>query len=347
MPIKTTLLGLGRIGGSLALRFNSNPDLSLNGYDGEPDVAQQAVRQGRLKRADWSLRRAVADADLVLAALPYGELPNVLRAVAPDLRPGVVVATFGPLLGPPLAWAERIFGPPVAPSSPASRGGDGGQGNEGGQVHFIACHPILNPAHLHTGEVGHAAARADLFEGGLWALAPSASCPPEALKLLADLAQLAGAAPYHVDPAEHDGLAAASDGLPVLFACALLRTAAASPGWDETRKTGDRALATATAALAEVDPAALALNRASLIRYLDLALDEMTALRQHLAASSDEQPSAALLRALDEAFLLRNAWLYDRRERNWDHVEAPGAFLPSTGETMREMLLGRWGRTRK
>lgn len=323
MPIKLTLLGLGRLGGSLALRLNANPDLTLNGYDGEPETAQQAVRQGLLKRADWNLRRAVEGADLVLADLPYTELPHVLAAIAPDVRTGCVVAALGPLLGPPLDWADKLD-------------------------YFVAVHPALNPAHLHTGEMGLAAARADLFERGLWAMAPAANCPPEALKLVADVARLTGATAYHIDPAEHDGLAAASGGLPVLFACALLSAASASPGWDETRKIADRALATATAALADADPAALARNRDNLLRYLDLAQAELTALRGLLAAGSPDAAQDALAAALAEAATLRNAWRYDRQQAVWDLPDTPtSAVLPATGEMIGQMLLGKWGRPRK
>jgi len=326
MPIKLTLLGLGRLGGSLALRLNANPDLALSGYDGEPEVAQHAVRQGLLKRADWNLRRAVEGADLVLAALPYAELPHVLAAIAPDLRAGCVVAALGPLLGPPLAWAESRLAE---------------------TAYFVAVHPSLNPAHLHTGEVGLAAARADLFERGLWAMAPALNCPPEALKLVADVAHLAGASAYHMDPAEHDGLAAASEGLPALFAAALLRAASASPGWEETRKIADRALATASAALADADPVALALNRDNLLRYLDLAQAELTALRGLLATGNADTAQNALALALAEAATLRNAWRYDRQNAAWDLPEATAAVVPATGEMIGQMLLGKWGRPRK
>src|SRR5690606_11765299 len=149
---------------------------------------------------------------------------NVLAAIAPELRAGCVVAALGPVLQPRLAHAAGAL--------PADR-------------HFVACHPVLNPAHLHTGEAGLEAASADLFAGGLWALAPAPNCAPEALKLVADVARLLDAFPYFVDPAEHDGLTAVTEGLPALMACALLRAAAASPGWSETRKVAERSFATA------------------------------------------------------------------------------------------------------
>src|SRR5206468_10366647 len=115
---------------------------------------------------------------------------------------GSVAASVGPLLAPPLAWAAEML---------ADRA----------ERYFVACHPALSPTQLYTGDTGFEASSPALFERGLWSLAPAAGCAPEAARLVADLVQLLGAFPYFVDPAEHDGLAAASEALPALLAIVL------------------------------------------------------------------------------------------------------------------------------
>src|SRR5579859_2248693 len=227
MTINVTVIGLGRVGGSLARRLRQHDQLSLTGYDHDHDLAHAAQREGALHKAQLNLLTAVEQADLVLLTGALAEQRETLRLIAPELKAGSVTAAVGPLLAPPLAWAAELL---------ADRA----------ERHFVACHPALNPAQLYTGETGFDSSSADLFERGLWSLAPAPGCAPEALRLVADLARLAGAFAYVVDPSEHDGLAAASEALPALLAIALMEAAAASPGWSETQRVADRSFATAT-----------------------------------------------------------------------------------------------------
>jgi prephenate dehydrogenase len=322
MTINVAVLGLGREGGSLASALHARPDMRLVGYDSNPDAAREAHKRGWLRQAHWNLRNAVDGADLVVLACPTAEQRDFLPVIAPELRAGAVVASLGPLLGPPLAWAAEAL---TAPDR-----------------YFVACHAALNPAYLHNAAPGLEAAAADLFRQGLWALAPAPGCAPEGLKLVVDLAHVLEAFPYHVDPAEHDGLAAAADGLPAVLAWALLQAAAASPGWPETRKLADRALATATAALDHADPAALTLNRDNVLRYLDAALAELSALRGRLAARDDPGVHAALIDAAQR----RTEWLADRRRGDWEALPTTAAVLPGTADWLGRLLLGGLGRKR-
>jgi prephenate dehydrogenase len=316
MTINLTILGLGRLGGSIPLRLAGRGDLRLTGYDSDPGTAKKAQSQGTLHKAHWNLINSVDGADLVVLALPYSEQRDTIKLIAGDLRPGSVLVALGPLLGPPLAWAVESFGGLT-------------------ERHFVAAHPALNPAALHTGDIGPAAARADLFDKGLWALAPAPNCAPEGLRLAADLARLLGASPYFVDPNEHDGLAAAAENLPALMAWALMRAAAASPGWPETRKLADRSFATAIAALIDAEAPALRANRENLMRYLDAALAELGQMRGWL--ERDDGPS--LEAALTDAAVLRAVWVHDRGEGKWESI-GDAADLPTAGDVLGRMLLG-------
>ena len=315
MPLHITLLGLGRLGASLGLALRAQDDLHLTGFDTDPEAARAAQGRGLVHRSEWNLARAVEGADLVLLALPLSMQRDLLAAVAPSLRPDGILASLAPLLGPPLAWAAELL-----PK----------------RNHFVAGHPILSPAQLLSDEVGLDAARADLFARGLWALAPAPGCAPEALRLVGDLAQATGAAPYFVEPAEHDGWMGGADSLPAILAWALMRAGAASPGWNEMRKVADRAFATATAALAETDPAALLLNREAVLHYLDAALAELGSLRERVAAGK----GPALNETLAEMADARAMWLADRRRGDWEGLEKPKLEMPSAGESVSRLFLG-------
>jgi prephenate dehydrogenase len=315
--INLTVLGLGRLGGSLGRRLTTESQVRVSGYDRDASLAIDARRAGALHKSFVNLFQAVENADMVLITGSLTEQREDLRLIAPELKAGCVAVTVGPLLAPPLAWAAELL---------ANRP----------DRYLVAAHPALNPAPLYSGETGFEAARADLFERGLWALAPAPGCPPEALRLAADLARLVGAFAYFMDPAEHDSLAAATEALPALFALALLRAASASPGWPEAQRLSERSLATATAALVEADTSALRANRENVLRYLDAALAELQALRAQLAA--DE--AAALDTALGEALEQRNSWLADRQKGDWEHLGEQRQQLPTSSDMFGRLLVG-------
>ncbi len=315
MTINVTVIGLGRVGGSLARRLVTQDQIRVSGHDRDTGLAQQAQREGVLHKAHLNMLQAVEQADLVLLSGSLAEQHEDLRLIAPELRAGSVVAPVGPLLAPPIAWAGELL---------ASRA----------ERYLVACHPSVNPTQLVTGETGYEAGSAGLFENGLWSLAPAPGCAPEAARLVSDLVRLLGAFPYFVDSAEHDGLAAASEALPALFAMALMQAAATSPGWSETRKIADRSLATATVALVEADPAALRANRENVLRYLDAALAQLQALRQNLAAGE------ALDEILAQVTEQRAAWLADRQRGDWEHFGETQSNMPTASDMLGRFLVG-------
>ncbi len=313
MPIRISLLGLGRLGGSLAAALSPRENLIVAGFDNNPEISRLAQSRSLLKRVEWTLPNAVDGADLVLLTQPLAEQRETLSIITPHLRADSVVASLAALLGPPLEWAQELL--------PAGR-------------HFVACHPALNPAQLHNGETGLDAARADLFAQGVWALAPAPACAPEALKLLSDLATLLNATPYFIDPAEHDGVMGGADALPTLLAWALMRAAHSSAaGWQEMRRLADRGFATGAAALA--DPAALAYNRESTLRYLDAALAALKSLRELIASGS----AASLDQALAEAQTLHDQWLTQRAQGEWD-IPKQVVDIPSTSDSLGRFFVG-------
>jgi prephenate dehydrogenase len=240
---------------------------------------------------------------------------EALDAVAQDFKPGSTVVSVAPLLAAPLEWAAEVL--------PADR-------------HFVAMHLLSSPA-LPAEKAQSLAPSAGLFKHGLWAIAPSATCAPEALQLVTGLANVAGAAPYFVDPVEHDGLMGGASALPALLAAALMGAATTSPGWIEMRKAADCGFATATAALDDDQAlAALAHNRQNALRYLEASLAELRALRDKLAADDP----AALKETLNEAAARRAAWLADCARGDWDAPEKPAAPLPTSGEALKRFLVG-------
>ncbi len=322
MP-QITIIGLGRVGTSigLALKRKTVDQLVVIGHDRSPDIARQAQARGAVDRTEWNLPAACENADLILLSVPLQELRQAMQEVAPNLKPGSVVSDVAPLKAPVLEWAAELI--------PADR-------------YFVGGSPILNPLYLHDGLTGLEAARADLFDNGLWALVPEAEPPPEALKLLNDFARLVGATPFFVDAAEYDALLAGTSTLPALLATALMRAVSNTPGWMDARKVADRTFATATAPISFVSPAALRaaalLNQASALHYLDQALEHLN----HLRKAISEKDSQTLDTLLTEATLTREVWLKKRNEADWEAEEKPKLETPTAGQMLGRMVgLGR------
>ncbi|MBI3242013.1 MAG: prephenate dehydrogenase [Chloroflexi bacterium] len=322
MP-QITLIGLGRVGTSigLALKRKAVDGLTVIGHDRSPETGRQAQAKGAIDRAEWNLPAAAENADLILLCVPLQELRQAMQEVAPSLKPGSVVSDVAPLKAPVLAWAAELI--------PADR-------------YFVGGGPILNPLYLHDGLTGLDAARADLFDNGLWALVPEADPPPEALKLLNDFARLTGATPFFVDALEYDSLLAGTNTLPALLSAALIQAVSTAPGWADARKLADRTFATATAPVSFVSPAAVRaatlLNQAGALHALDEAQNQLSRIRKAIA----ENDSATLDALLTEATLTREVWLKKRAEADWEAEEKPEFETPTAGQVLGQMIgLGR------
>lgn len=328
MSTRITIIGLGQMGASIGLALRRHektaarqaPVLEIVGHDREPETARRAQALGCVQRIGWNLPRAVEQAGVVVLALPLASIRETLEVIAPALGAGCVVTDTAPLKRPLIEWAGQFLRL---------------------ETYYLGSTPVLSPGRLLDDAGGVEAARADLFEGGLWALTPGPNVPPEVVKLGVDLARLLGATPLFLDPDEHDGLMAGVDALPGLMATALLRAATLSPGWSDQRKLADRAFAAATAAAsmgAAARSAEMILNRDNVLRYLDAAMSELAAMRRSISEGDD----AAIDAAFEAAAQARARWLAERREGKWEAAEIPSVELPTPGEALGRILgLGR------
>ena len=91
-----TVIGLGLIGSSV-IRAAQSQGLAkqIIAYDRDQAVRDCAKRIGLGDRVTDTLEEAVADADLVLMAVPVGAMASVAEAIAPALKQGTVIADTG------------------------------------------------------------------------------------------------------------------------------------------------------------------------------------------------------------------------------------------------------------
>jgi prephenate dehydrogenase len=187
------------------------------------------------------------------------------------------------------------------------------------------------------------AAHADLFRKGIFCLTPSPTADPAAVKLVSDLVVILGARPVYFDPAEHDGLVAAMDHLPVLLSQALMETVTYQPSWRELRKVAGAAFEI-NSQLVSTEPPGFGqvclTNRDNIVRWVDAFVAVLSSLRQNLLDGDGETLDQRFESAADE----RARWLHDREEGQWEGDK--GVEMPEKPNLIADAFLGGLWRKR-
>ncbi len=284
MP-RVAILGTGLIGASIGLRLHSHgrsKDLSVVGWDRNPDHAREARERGAIAEAAGSIAEAVRGAWLVVLAAPVLALRGLLEEVGAEAAAGrivrnAVVTDTGSTKAEVLRWAAETL-----PDS----------------VSFVGGHPMAGRT-----ASGPAAADGALFEGARWVLIPSPSATGGAVETVTSLLNTMGAEPMFMDAEEHDAYVAAVSHLPLAAAVALFALVRESEAWPEMSMLASSGFLGATR-LAQSDTSMVydifATNREQVAHWLERY---GTALERFRESLLDEEGGEALFRSLGEANL--------------------------------------------
>jgi prephenate dehydrogenase len=248
---RLAVVGTGLIGTSVALAAG-RARTRCRGFDADRAVLDRAAALGAVEPAS-SLAEAVADAELVVVAVPVGAAPAVVREVLDAAGPGVVVTD--------VASTKRSLASLEDPR-------------------FVPGHPVAGGA---TG--GPARAAADLFDGATWFLTPTETSSTESVELVERFVGSLGARTVRTDAAAHDRLLALTSHLPHALANLLMLRVAEAAAED------DAPLAFAGASLREMTRLAGANAAVWSDIFLGNA-DEIAAALRGLRASLDELEQA-------------------------------------------------------
>lgn len=336
MHVNVTIVGLDRLGASFGLalkRYQARPDarhsFTILGSDTANEPMKAAQKRGAVDDFQRDKLKAIENAELIITNLPYGQTEGLLARIGPALKLGAVVLDLSLLKQPVLDWVDEFF-PKNADGQPTA--------------YLVGMTPIINVEALYSGALGVEDARADLFDGAEILIAPDARCPAEAVQLAEDVARLVGGKPRFIDPAEHDGLIAATEELPALLGAALLYTLQQSEGWPELQRMVNPTLALAIQSLRtrerEDAKALFSYNRANLLRHLDHLIARLNEVRGALAAGEETGELDAFL---DVVYRAWQQWDIKRTSGNWDETRGVEK-LPGPLGGMGGMLFGRLGR---
>lgn len=173
-----TVIGLGLIGGSLALSFRQHGlARRLIGVEQSAAHARRALELRLVDEMEADLTTAVSRADLVVVAVPMDALLTLLPQVLDLVTPQQVVIDVGSTKGTLLS----------AVASHPRRG------------RFVAAHPMAGTEHS-----GPDAAVSGLFEGKTVVLCDTAASDPDAVALVERLFQALLMRVIYLDGAAHD-----------------------------------------------------------------------------------------------------------------------------------------------
>jgi prephenate dehydrogenase len=202
---RLAVIGTGLIGGSFALALKrARAVRHVVGAGRTRSNLGAALKLGVIDEAQRDPARAVRDADLVLLAMPVGQMARVMSAIAPHLSPRAVITDAGSTKRDVVACARRFLG--------------------GHFARFVPAHPVAG-----TERSGAAAAFAELYQDRCVVLTPQRETAPAAVRLVRSAWLACGARVVRLDAGEHDAILAAVSHLPHVIAFALVNALAARP----------------------------------------------------------------------------------------------------------------------
>ncbi len=252
------IVGLGLMGGSLA-RDLLRRGIEVTAYDtGFADIVDGRDGESEVAR----IRRApdlatVADAPIVVIAVPVQTAVDVLSRLAPHLGPAHLVMDVGSTKRHIVASAEAL--------------GLGGR--------FVGCHPLAGD---HRS--GWAASRAGLFDGVPVFLCPPTGVGSDALPQAAAFWAALGACPEVIDADTHDRRMAWVSHLPHMLSAALSLALGEAGLTVDALGPGGRGMTRLAASSPDLWTQIAGQNRPFLIGTLDAFEDHLRHLRRAIEA---------------------------------------------------------------
>lgn len=176
---RVAVIGVGLIGGSLALAARAAGIFGhVRGVGRNLANLEEAQRRGIVDTFSVDARDAVADADLVVLAVPVRSMADAVRQCGSALQRGTLVSDVGSV--------KRYVVDAVEAALPVG-------------VRFVGAHPIAG-----TEDSGAAAARADLFLGHRCVITPGSRSDEASVARIRALWEGVGMQVVLATPEEHD-----------------------------------------------------------------------------------------------------------------------------------------------
>ena len=283
-PVRRLVVcGVGLIGGSFALGLKAAGMVeTVVGIGRTRASLERAQALGVIDEIALDWATALAGAELVLLAMPVGQVDAVLAAMAPHLAPGTIVTDAGSTKRDVI---EAIY------------------------AHLDAHLATVVPAHPIAGaeKSGADAAFATLYQGRNVVITPLPENDPAAVARVGALWRACGAVLREMSPQDHDRVFAAVSHLPHLLAFGLVHDLAGRANAEQLfsyAASGFRDFTRIAGSHPEMWRDICMANRHALLGELDQYLAELAYLRALLLAEDGDR----LESLFGEAREARNRW---------------------------------------
>ena len=199
---RVLVVGLGLIGGSLAAALKARGTCrEVMAWDRDPQSLVLACERQVIDHAAASLEAGIAEADVVVLAVPVLAMSAMVRAVAELDLTGKVVTDVGSCKRDVVICARDCLGDAI--------------------TGFVPGHPIAG-----SEKSGITAARADLYEAHKVIVTPLPENAPAASRIVREMWEGVGAMVLEMEVEHHDQVLARTSHLPHLLAFSLVDTLA-------------------------------------------------------------------------------------------------------------------------
>ncbi len=288
---KLVIIGVGLIGGSFALALKKAKAVThVVGVGRTRKNLTTALKLGVIDEISLDAREAVRDADMVLIGTPVGQMPGVMKLIAPHLGAKTIVTDGGSTKQDVIACARKHLGAHFK--------------------HFVPAHPMAG-----TENSGVAAAFAELYRGRKVIVVPQKETAPRAVSAVRAAWQACGANVVRLQAREHDEILAAVSHLPHVAAFTLMNTLA-------KRRDAKRLLGFSAGGLRDTVRISgsspemwrdiFLANRTALLADVDKYINEIKYLRSCLKAGDGD----AMQAVFEHAREARERWLVKAARKN-------------------------------
>ena len=197
---KVTIIGFGLIGSSIGYALKRSGQVNIVvAADKSEDVCQAALQYHLADEAITNLRDAVADAEIVILAVPVGAMSIVMKGIAPFLEEGAIVTDTGSVKG---AVAKTIM-------SHLPEG-----------VAYVPAHPIVS-----LEDTNPLVSLSEPLKDQWVVLTPLPETPLRSVEKATYIWELCGTKIDILSTEHHDGVLAVTSHLPRLLAYTAMQTA--------------------------------------------------------------------------------------------------------------------------
>lgn len=257
------IIGLGLIGGSLALALKANcaDECQVAGVDINKLTLQRAQEMGIVDTVidNWD----VSSCDIIFICSPLPTIPELLARIRPSLKVGTLVTDVGSVKSPVMQWFAQALPPGVT--------GIGG-------------HPMAG-----SDKSGITAADGHLFENAVWVLTPPAEGASAELANLTQLLAATGAAIRVMSADKHDDAVSHVSHLPHLTAVCLVNTLQNGEEYLSLAGGGLRDTTRIASSEPELWADILLNNRGRVIDDIDTLVEKLLEMRHTLSSSQRAQ----------------------------------------------------------